>query len=241
MTRWVSPDGAIDLRLGRWQDVLADVDKCDAVICDPPYLSAAADAGGSPFKRVVTPVGTSVMGYAPATAQSLTDVARFSVCSSGWCVFFNDFDGAHTLRAELLLMRAVVAEPIAWVKPPALTPPRGIHVLPQKGTEFIVCARHVRLTAWHTHLPGAYVGPAGFKPVEQTVVGGKPVDIMRAIVRDYSRPGDLVVDPFCGGGTTALACAIEGRRCITSEMDPVTFEKARARLAQGYTRDMFAG
>jgi hypothetical protein len=27
----------IDLRLGRWQDVLADVETCDAVICDPPY------------------------------------------------------------------------------------------------------------------------------------------------------------------------------------------------------------
>jgi 23S rRNA G2445 N2-methylase RlmL len=26
-----------DLRLGRWQDVLADVTECDAVITDPPY------------------------------------------------------------------------------------------------------------------------------------------------------------------------------------------------------------
>lgn len=60
----------------------------------------------------------------------------------------------------------------------------------------------------------------------------------RAIVRDYTKPGDLVVDPFCGGGTTALACAIEGRCCITSEMDPATFELARKRLERGFTRDM---
>ncbi len=64
---------------------------------------------------------------------------------------------------------------------------------------------------------------------------------MQAIVRDYTRPGDLVVDPFAGGGTTALACAIEGRRCITSEMDEITFAKAKARLQRGYTRNMLTG
>jgi site-specific DNA-methyltransferase (adenine-specific) len=37
---------------------------------------------------------------------------------------------------------------------------------------------------------------------------------MRAIVRDYSRPNDLVVDPFSGGGTTCLSARMEGRRTI---------------------------
>jgi DNA modification methylase len=53
---------------------------------------------------------------------------------------------------------------------------------------------------------------------------------MRAIVRDYSRPGDLVCDPCAGGGTTLLAAIMEGRRAIGSEIDPVTFEKAVKRL-----------
>ena len=61
---------------------------------------------------------------------------------------------------------------------------------------------------------------------------------MRAIVRDYSRPGDLVVDPFCGSGTTALACAMEGRRCITSEEKPEHYEIARKRLTRGYQPSM---
>lgn len=34
---WRSPCGTIELRCGRWQDVLADVTQCDAVITDPPY------------------------------------------------------------------------------------------------------------------------------------------------------------------------------------------------------------
>jgi site-specific DNA-methyltransferase (adenine-specific) len=62
---------------------------------------------------------------------------------------------------------------------------------------------------------------------------------MRALVRDYSRPGDLIVDPFCGSGTTALAAASEGRRCITSEELPAHHEIARKRFARGYTPDLF--
>ena len=65
--------------------------------------------------------------------------------------------------------------------------------------------------------------------------------LMRAIVRDYSRPGDLVCDPFAGGGTTLLAAVMEGRQAIGAELDPITFEKAEARLRGGYTPDLFTG
>ena len=63
---------------------------------------------------------------------------------------------------------------------------------------------------------------------------------MRAIVRDYSEPGDLVVDPCAGGGTTLLAAVMEGRRAIGAEMDPATFDKAVARLRKGYTAPLFS-
>jgi DNA modification methylase len=63
------------------------------------------------------------------------------------------------------------------------------------------------------------------------VTGNKDPDAMRCLIRDYSDPGDLVVDPFAGSGTTALACALEGRRCITAECNPGRYEIARKRLA----------
>ena len=69
-----------------------------------------------------------------------------------------------------------------------------------------------------------------------------PVTVDRDLATDAGtpiRPGDLVVDPFAGSGTTALACAIEGRRCITSEEKPEHHEIARRRLARGHTPSMF--
>jgi site-specific DNA-methyltransferase (adenine-specific) len=73
------------------------------------------------------------------------------------------------------------------------------------------------------------------------IPGAKPLALMRALVRDYSRPGDLIVDPFAGGATTLLAAAMEGRRAIGAECDPETFAKAVKRLQRGYTTDLFAG
>lgn len=67
---------------------------------------------------------------------------------------------------------------------------------------------------------------------------------MRTLVRHYSRPGDLIAEPHAGSGTTPLAAAaIEGRRAVGAEMDPTTYEKARDRIARGYTPafDFFGG
>src|SRR5690606_12669276 len=39
----------------------------------------------------------------------------------------------------------------------------------------------------------------------------KPVDLMTALLADFTQPGDLVLDPFMGSGTTGVACAIAKR------------------------------
>jgi hypothetical protein len=80
---------------------------------------------------------------------------------------------------------------------------------------------------WGT-LPGEYSGPRELKPV----VGGKPVWAMRAFVRDYSRPGDLVCDPCAGGGTTLVAALEEGRRAIGCEPDAGRYEIAVRRIRE---------
>ena len=48
----------------------------------------------------------------------------------------------------------------------------------------------------------------------------KPPDAIRQYVRHYTEPGDLVLDPFCGSGTTALAALMEGRATIAIDLSP---------------------
>lgn len=58
----------------------------------------------------------------------------------------------------------------------------------------------------------------------------KPLELMRYMVRTYSNPGDLVMDPFMGSGTTAVACILEQRNFIGFEMDKKYFNLANKRL-----------
>jgi DNA modification methylase len=82
------------------------------------------------------------------------------------------------------------------------------------------------MASWGT-LPGAYIVPSERKPV----VGGKPLSAMEALVRDYSRPSDLVCDPCCGGGTTLVAAKLLGRRFIGGDIDDKHVEIARKRVS----------
>ncbi len=53
----------------------------------------------------------------------------------------------------------------------------------------------------------------------------------RALVRRFSFPGAVVLDPFAGSGTFPLAALLEGRRTLGIELDPEHAATARARIA----------
>ncbi|MDD6937012.1 MAG: DNA methyltransferase [Clostridiales bacterium] len=48
----------------------------------------------------------------------------------------------------------------------------------------------------------------------------KPVELFGRLIENSSRRGDTVYDPFCGSGTTIVACEQLGRKCIAVEIDP---------------------
>lgn len=59
----------------------------------------------------------------------------------------------------------------------------------------------------------------------------KPIELMRWLVRLACPPDGVVLDPFLGSGTTAIAAHLEGRRCIGIERDADFARIAEARLA----------
>jgi DNA modification methylase len=225
--------GLVDLRLGDWREVLADVERCDAVITDPPY-SARVHSG----QRTGAEASKSKINYAAITEDDCAEfVGRWSKRTLHWSVVFSDHVGSWWWERAFNAAGWYVFAPVAWIRKNAT--PRVAGDGPTSAIDYITVSRpRKRLAPGRSgSRPGFYEAIILSTTVEHT--GGKTLDGMRAIVRDYTRPGDLVVDPFCGSGTTALACAIEGRRCITSELDPNTFEIARRRLETGFTPNMF--
>ena len=72
-------------------------------------------------------------------------------------------------------------------------------------------------------LPWKYSGNK-FHPTQ------KPLDAMKTLVEAFSKPGDLVIDPFMGSGTTCLAAYQAGRNYLGIELDPNYYTIASQRL-----------
>ncbi len=48
----------------------------------------------------------------------------------------------------------------------------------------------------------------------------KPIKLIARLIRNSTRPGESVLDPFGGSGSTLIACEQLGRVCYTIELDP---------------------
>lgn len=73
----------------------------------------------------------------------------------------------------------------------------------------------------------------------QRQVGGHPAPFPVSLAQDHvvswSAPGDTILDPFAGSGTTAIAAERSGRRWICIERDPEYYAKALARVYEAVT------
>lgn len=240
-----------DLRFGRWQDVLSDVE-CDCLMVDAPYSErthAGHDAGakygnakaGEPRDNVarqaakLPPARRKIDYEAWSIADVEAFVASWAPRTRGWFVTITDHVLASVWETCLRAQRRFVFPPIPLVEIGSRVRLSGDG--PSCWTCWVVVARPSSQTfaRWGT-LPGAYIDTPERKPI----VGGKHLGLMRALVRDYSRPGDLVCDPCCGAATTLIAAMTEGRRAIGAECLPAHYEIARKRMARGFTPTLFS-
>lgn len=231
--------GPVELRCGDCRDVLSDVEP-DAVICDPPYSprQAAGFRSGNDYRRLAreggprgtgTGIGTITafqgMPYAPMDLDfARAAIARFE--GVAWFVAFGDHVSFRFWERAADEAGRYAFAPVIWLRGNG---PRFQGDGPCCAVEFIAVSRPRRKTTSGS-LPGYYDHPPLKRREGRVVTGQKPARLMRALVRDYSRPGDLVCDPCAGGATTLIAAALEGRRAIGAELDPETFAKACARI-----------
>lgn len=234
----------IDLRLGRWEDVLADVE-VDAVITDPPY-SARNHAGHNAYAGGPTTGGGDIrnlngharqaISYAHWTADDVAVfVASWSPRTRGWIVALTSHDLIPAWESAYTDAGRYVFAPV-----PCVISGMGVRMFGDGPSSWAVYAMVARprkkaFLQWGT-LPGAY---SVHRSVASGGGRGKPLDLMRALVSDYSRRGDLVCDPCAGWGTTLAAAIQKGRRAIGSEVAPEVHAEALRRLERVQFVDLF--
>lgn len=226
------------LYLGRWQDALAQIDRVDAVITDPPYGARTHEGHNEAEQQTRTLTGQATRTAIAYDAMTPSEVHAFVEAWAprcrGWMLAMTDDDLAPVWKKAMrdAGRYAFAAVPIIQKRP------RLVGDGPASWAVYAMVSRpRTREFSTWGCLPGAYEAPTE-KGVG--IAGAKPIDLMRSIVRDYSRPGDLVCDPFAGSGTTLLAALTEGRRAVGAEEKREHYDIATRRLANGYTPTMFA-
>jgi len=221
-----------EVRSGRWQDSPPDV--VDVVISDPPY-DARTHKGGRRGKFIEGDRATGLAsqidepapkGFDPIDAAAigppLVEIAR------RWVVLFC---AAEQLGDHLRANGKNYCRGGIWLKTnptPQFSGDRpgqwgdGIAILHRKGRKR--WARGGSTGAW-IHATIANFG----REIRQHETQ-KPLPLMLDLVRDFSEPGELVWDPYCGSGTTGVACLRLGRRFLGHEMQPHYAEIAAQRL-----------
>lgn len=222
-------EAGITIYRGDCLSLLANLESIDHVITDPPYSERThkghdASANGN-MGSGKDNANRSGLGYGfLSEADAVEYVDRISKLCDGWIVTFNDHTNMPILQREFLAAGRYVFAPI-----PFYSPGRSVRLSgdgPCSWTDWILCTRTAAQVRWGT-LPGGYVFTS-----DREYMGGKPLDLMLAIVRDYSRVGECILDPFMGSGTTLLACKKMGRRAIGIDNNEKSCEIAANRLRQ---------
>lgn len=60
----------------------------------------------------------------------------------------------------------------------------------------------------------------------------KPVGLLANLITSVTKPGDLILDPFAGSGSTLVAAYKTGRRFIGIELDDAHYGKAQQRIKE---------
>ena len=217
--------GGISIYHGDCLEVLPSLGSVDLVMSDPPYNLRSEDIvldGRAPMLR---DFGGWDEDWHPE--PHLVEWARLLRAGGSVLAFTSD-----RLLSEYRCGPLKPRGTVVWLKENPPPHPRPAYV---QATEWIVWLQKEGAAAtWNA---GGYTinverdaAPSGAERSAHPTQ--KPLDLTRRLIQRHSNPGDLILDPFMGVGTTLRAAKDLGRRAIGIELEERWCKIAVKRLAQ---------
>lgn len=225
-------------------------DGADVQIFDPPYApkvhakAISAGTGGVGVRR-------RDLGFACLTAELMLRTAYYASRVRRWTVVFCDRESTHLWRAAMALHGVEYVRTVPWVR---WSQPQMSGDRPPTGAEDI-CVFHaprVKGVRMRWNGPGSriayYADDVDAEPCARDVYTAKslrgadkyscekPLDLMLALVSDYSDPGETVFDPTAGVGTTLVAAALLGRQAYGFDRSAEAAKRGAKRLRNAMGR-----
>jgi adenine-specific DNA-methyltransferase len=186
--------------------------RVDLVVTDPPYLVNYRDQSGRRIRN-----DRAADWLAPA----FREVARVLKPNSS-CISFYGWSKVHLFMEAWLAAGLYPVEHLVFAKPYASS---GRYAQRTHECAYILAKGRPAppQALLKDVLPWKYSGNR-LHPTQ------KPVEAMEALIAAFSRPGDIVLDPFMGSGTTGVAACKLGRHFLGIELDPGYYRVATKRF-----------
>ena len=240
----------VTLYLGDCLEVLPTLGKFDHCLCDPPFEKEAhtkqrreLGRGSADGRRDIK---DAALPFEAITPEQRAEVCRLvsSQCA-GWFLAFCQVEAIAAWRDAMEAGGAKWRRAMVWIKPDGM--PQFTGDRPGMGYESIAASwcgtgksswsgggRHGVFTVNKHDSGQGHGGAANEHPTT------KPVAIMSELVTLFTAPGELVLDPYLGSGTTGIACVKAGRRFVGIEQNAAYLDLACRRIEAALKQpDMF--
>ena len=194
--------------------ILAQVEAAsvDLVVTDPPYLVNYRDRTGRSLRNDNNADGVLPV-FEPLARVMKQD--SYAICFAGWSALpeFTQSWQAAGLR---------ILSQVVWTKNYASR--KGFTEYRHESAYVLAKGRPDKpARPLPSVMPWVYSGNCRH-PTE------KAVEILTPLIRCFSKPGDMVCDPFAGSGASCVAAALTGRDYLGIDIDPAHVATAKARL-----------
>lgn len=201
-------------------------DKIEMVWTDPPYGVAVGDKNKflnsiAPSNRIEENLENDTLDESGLIAMLCAAFDNaISSCNAGASWYVAAPPGPlHILFGQILKDRGIWRQTIQWVKNNSTFSPMGVCYhwqaepiffgwLPDGAHRFY--GGRQQTTVWNIDRPIA-------SPEHPTM---KPVELVSRAVNNSSLAEEIIYDPFCGSGTTMVACQNLSRKCHAIEISP---------------------
>lgn len=244
MTEPYYVDASVTLYHGKCEDVLPSLEAVDVVITDPPYSEHTHKSVRS-AKMLANDRGGK---YGADTRRSVdlgfeflsTDLREFCAeqfarLTRRWVLVFSDVESDHLWRDDLTDNGLDYVRTGAWIK--VGSTPQFSGDRPATGFEAITICHPKGRKRWngggkHAVWSVPIVLDRGRNGARLHPTQ-KPDGLIRSLVDLFTEPGETILDPFAGSGTTLVAATYLGRKSIGVERNEAHCEVIAKRLAQG--------
>jgi len=239
-------EGAFELHQGDCCEILSTIRDVDMVFADPPYFLSNGGLTVNSGKIVSVNKGDwdSRTGDIDEFNYKWIKTVRGSLKPTGTVWICGTMHNIFSIVKVLEELGFKILNTITWQK--KNPPPNFSCRFFTHSTEFIICARKSEKLGhyfnydlmrqlnggkqmkdvWTFSAISRWEKQNGKHPTQ------KPLSVVSRAILASTRPGERILDPFCGSSTTGIAAAILGREYIGVDTEPEYLELSKRRYEE---------